>query len=174
MTTANLLRFERALNMKEGTLDRELVWETPSGKRVQIKSRRLVSFEHRHLGAISYEITVLNANAPLLISSKLKLSQTSEEKPDDPRQSRNFTHQVLQPQMQRADDKRIILGFKTANSHMTLGCGIDHQIETKCPFTYKLVPKQDRGKVVFSVDAKAGEPVRITKVFAYHNSGVQR
>ena len=38
LTTANLLRFERALNMKEGTLDRELVWETPSGKQVQIEA----------------------------------------------------------------------------------------------------------------------------------------
>ena len=40
---ANLIEYERALNMKEGTLDRQLVWETPSGKRVAIRSRRMIS-----------------------------------------------------------------------------------------------------------------------------------
>jgi alpha,alpha-trehalose phosphorylase len=170
LSTAKLLEFERALNMKEGTLDRTLVWETPSGKQIQINSRRLVSFEHRHLGAISYEVTVLNDDAHIFISSKLKAVQAAEGQGDDPRKSRAFTHQVLVPQMQRHGDRRIVLGFNTASSQMTLGCGIDHQIETQCRFTSDLELKEDRGKVVFSVDAKAGLPINITKVFAYHTS----
>ena len=44
--------------MKSGTLDREILWETPAGKQVLIASRRLVSFANRH---ISYRVTVLNA-----------------------------------------------------------------------------------------------------------------
>ena len=40
---AHLLKFDRRLNMKTGTLDREILWETPAGKHVLIKSRRLVS-----------------------------------------------------------------------------------------------------------------------------------
>ena len=43
LPTATLVSFERALNMKSGTLDREILWETPAGKQVSIKSRRLVS-----------------------------------------------------------------------------------------------------------------------------------
>ena len=52
LPNAQLLSYNRRLNMKSATLDRELVWETPSGKQVSIKSRRLVSFPHRHLAAI--------------------------------------------------------------------------------------------------------------------------
>jgi len=170
LSTAKQLKFERALNMKDGTLDRTLVWETPSGKQIQINSRRLVSFEHRHLGAISYEVTVLNSDAHIFVSSKLKAVEAAEGREDDPRKSRAFTHQVLVPQMQRHADRRIVLGFSTARSQMTLGCAIDHQIETQCRFTSDLSLKEDRGKVVFSVDAKAGLPVHITKVFAYHTS----
>ena len=44
LPTADLLDFERALDMRGGTLDRELLWETPAGKHVSIKSRRIVSF----------------------------------------------------------------------------------------------------------------------------------
>src|SRR6516165_2085592 len=42
LPSATLRHYERRLNMKSGWLDRELVWETASGKQVQIKSRRMV------------------------------------------------------------------------------------------------------------------------------------
>ena len=37
--------------MKCETLDREILWETPTGKQVLIASRRLVSFVDRHVAA---------------------------------------------------------------------------------------------------------------------------
>src|SRR5215467_3346614 len=55
LQSANIRHYERLLNMKSGWLDRELLWETASGKQVRIKSRRLVSFSQRHVAAISYE-----------------------------------------------------------------------------------------------------------------------
>jgi hypothetical protein len=55
---AHLLEFERVLDMRAGTLERCVLWETPSGKRVTVRSTRLVSFTHRHLAAVRYEVTV--------------------------------------------------------------------------------------------------------------------
>ena len=55
LPNANLLSYDRRLNMKSGTLDREILWETPAGKQVLITSRRLVSFANRHVAAISYQ-----------------------------------------------------------------------------------------------------------------------
>src|SRR5215467_8694571 len=69
---ANLRHYERRLNMKSGTLDREVLWETPSGKLVQIRSRRLISFQQRHVAAISYEVSLLNAEVPIVISSEMQ------------------------------------------------------------------------------------------------------
>src|SRR5262245_23769067 len=71
LANASIRRYARQLNMKSGTLDRDLVWETQSGKLVRIQSRRLVSFQQRHVAAISYEVTVLNSAAPVLISSEI-------------------------------------------------------------------------------------------------------
>ncbi|MBN9252576.1 MAG: NAD-dependent epimerase/dehydratase family protein, partial [Mesorhizobium sp.] len=68
---AKLLSYDRRLNMKSGTLDREILWKAPSGKRVSIVSRRLVSFVERHVAAISYRVTVTNAAASLVISSEM-------------------------------------------------------------------------------------------------------
>src|ERR1700760_101989 len=63
VTAANLLRCERRLDMRAGTLDREILWETADGKQVQIRSRRLVSLANRHAAAISYNVTLLNGAA---------------------------------------------------------------------------------------------------------------
>src|SRR5262245_63922546 len=35
---SNIRHYSRQLNMKSGTLDRDIVWETPSGKEVRIRS----------------------------------------------------------------------------------------------------------------------------------------
>src|SRR4029077_10464296 len=71
LPSATLLSYDRRLNMKSGTLDREILWETPAGKQVSITSRRLVSFAHRHVAAISYSVTLVNEAASLVISSEM-------------------------------------------------------------------------------------------------------
>src|SRR5271167_58150 len=71
LSNANLVSYDRRLNMRSGTLDREILWETPAGKQVLITSRRLVSFANRHVAAISYSVTVLNAAVSVVISSEM-------------------------------------------------------------------------------------------------------
>src|SRR5262250_355835 len=89
---ARLLSYDRRLNMRSGTLDREILWETPAGKQVSIRSRRLVSFENRHVAAISYCVTLLNANAFVVISSEMNADQLgSRIDSDDPRLAKAFS-----------------------------------------------------------------------------------
>jgi alpha,alpha-trehalose phosphorylase len=170
LPTANLLKFERALDMQNGTLDREVLWQTPSGKQVSIRSRRLVSFEHRHLAAISYEVTILNAKAPIVISSEMHYDASARASEGDPRLAKGFKERVLLPQQHFVKDRRIILSHITRNSRMTLACGVDHEFETKSPYFYDSQCSEDDGKVVFSVDAQPGVPIRLVKYMTYHTS----
>ena len=170
LPTANLLRFERALDMKAGTLDREVLWETPSGKQISIRSRRLVSFQHRHLAAISYQVTVLNAKAPVVISSEMITEQSNQTGNGDFRRARGFEHRVLLPQVSYAKDHRIVLSHATNNSKMTLACGIEHAIETACAYSYKSQCSDDAGQIVFSIDAQPDKPFQLTKYITYHTS----
>jgi alpha,alpha-trehalose phosphorylase len=170
LPTANLLRFERALDMQNGVLDRDLVWETAAGKQVAIKSRRIVSFQHRHLAAIQYEVTLLNAEAPLIISSQMVNEDTREAEKGDPRRPKGFRDKVLIPRVQRSNSRRIVLSHKTKSSKMSLACGTDHVIETECPYHSETIYDEDGGKVVFAVDAKPGVPVKLIKSISYHTS----
>ena len=54
LESAFILRYERALDMQTGTLDRQVLWETPAGRQLLVESRRLVSFHEKHVAAISY------------------------------------------------------------------------------------------------------------------------
>ena len=171
LATANLLRFDRLLNMRAGTLDREILLETPGGKQVLIKSRRLISFEHRHAAAILYEVTVLNARAPVVLSSEVIAERRSEPRADnDPRRGRNFAGRVLQPRTTHANDMRVVLCHGTDRTKMVLACGIDHRLETDGVYACKATHHADFGQVAFTVDAEPGQPIRLAKLIAYHSS----
>jgi len=173
LPTANLLSFERALNMRSATLDREILWETPSGKQVSIKSRRLVSLQHRHLAAIHYEVMLLNAEAPIVISSEMVTEHgdvTGQGGEEDPRVAKGFRGRVLLPRLNYVNDRRTVLGYVTNNSKMSLACGVDHAFDTECPYSYKSDCSEDSGKVVFSVDAKPRVPIHLSKYITYHTS----
>jgi len=170
LPTADLKKFTRTLDMQKGTLTRDILWSMPSGKLVSIKSTRLVSFEHRHLAAIQYEVTVLNSRAPVVISSEITPHRTIRGTDGDPRDTKIFREKVLNRQTRMAKDKQIILGFQTSNSGMTLGCGFDHSVETDSLITCENQTFEDEGNVTFSVVAQPNDPVRITKWMSFHTS----
>ena len=131
LPVADTRQYARVLDMREGALTRELLWSTPSGKRVSVRSVRLVSFEHRHLMAMSYEVTLLSDAATVVISSRVVNRQDStpaDERPgqrsEDPRHGSTFDHRVLEPQIATADGMQLRFGYRTPNSHMTLALAV--------------------------------------------------
>ena len=176
LPTARLRTYERSLDFRRGVLTRDLEWASPGGKHVRVVSHRLVSLEHRHLGAITYEVEV-DRDAPVVISSQLLNRQDSraDDEPrggnnGDPRRSRGFFDRVLNARQHHVEAHRIVTGYRTSHSRMTLGVGVDHIIETDNPWRATTTWGEDLSKVVFTVDARAGAPIRITKFFTYHTS----
>jgi alpha,alpha-trehalose phosphorylase len=168
---ANLLKYDRRLNMKSGTLDREILWETPGGKQVLITSRRLVSFANRHVAAISYCLTLLDAEAFVVISSEMATNEPSARiHGDDPRQTRAFSGRVIHQRSNYSKDGRIVLCHATEKSRLMLTCATDNALETSCPHAYKVVHTGDFGQVAFTIEARRGCPIQLTKYMVYHTS----
>ena len=170
----DLVRAERILDMRNGILERELVWRTPLGKHVRIRSRRLVSLAYRHLAAISWEVEVENAEANVVISSELFNHQDarSVDEPTifDPRRAKGMEHRVLDPVLQEQTDGRMVMGYRAHNSGMTLASGIDHIVSTECDYHAAYEIGEDLSKVVYTVEATPGNPFRLTKLLTYHDS----
>ena len=170
LPNAHLLKYDRRLDMKAGLLVREILWETPSGKQVLIKSQRLISFQHRHLAAISYEVTIQNASAPVVISSEMCVHQPSKSLSEihDPRQAKMFIERALHPELHFSQDSRVLLCHSTKNSGMILAAGIDHHLETNCPHKHDSHCSEDFGQVVYTLEAHPGSPIHLTKYMSYH------
>ena len=180
LAVADLDTYERAVDFRNGVLTRDMIWRTPSGKRVRVSSQRMVSLVHRHLAVMSLEVTMLDSSAPIVISSQLLNRQDGEDEyhvrsaalgeGKDPRQARKFDHRVLQPRLQSERDNEIVLGYRCANSGMTLACGTRHRIETSCETDIATDVDVDLAKTVFTVRATQGDPIKVTKFVAYHSS----
>jgi len=69
LPSARVRGYARVLDMRAGTLARELVWSTGGGKHVRVRSCRIVSLEHRHVAAMTYEVTLLDHPAPVAVCS---------------------------------------------------------------------------------------------------------
>ena len=105
--TAELESYERSLDFRDGVLRRSLVWRTPAGKRVLVESTRMVSMTQRHLALMTFEVTMLSGDAPIVISSQLLNRQDGEDEYHvptaamgegaDPRKAVAFGRRVLLP-----------------------------------------------------------------------------
>jgi alpha,alpha-trehalose phosphorylase len=171
LPNAHLLNYDRRLNMKDGTLDRTVLWETPAGKQVSITSRRMVSFVNRHVATISYSVTLVDAQAFVVISSEMATNKpASLNNRDDPRLARAFSGRVLHPQTNYSKDRRIVLCHATEKSRFTLTCATDHVLETSCPHSHQVACTPDFGQVAYTIDAKPGSTIQFTKYMVYHTS----
>ncbi|MFV0260139.1 MAG: glycoside hydrolase family 65 protein [Acidimicrobiales bacterium] len=182
---ADLEGYERSVDFRRGGYRRELVWRTPSGKRIRVVTTRMVSLVHRHVAVLTLELELLDGDAPVLVSSQLQNRQDGEDEyhvraaalgeGGDPRQARRFDRRVLLPRLHRVADEgdcggQVVLGYRTSGSGMTLACGYQHELDTSCATSIETHVDADHAKTVFTIDGIARSPIRITKYVSYHSS----
>jgi alpha,alpha-trehalose phosphorylase len=180
LSLADLHAYERRLDFRSGILSRELEWRTPSGKRVLVRSKRMASLTDRHLVMIDFEVTMLDADASVVLSSQILNRQDvpdefnrgnrPQDTQFDPRKAEQFLERVLQPRLQRAERGRFMLGYRCTNSGMTLVCAAQHAIDTRNVVDESSQISDDLAKQVYRIKAKRGEPIRLTKMISYHTS----
>ncbi|MGA3153616.1 MAG: hypothetical protein ABSD40_14565, partial [Streptosporangiaceae bacterium] len=152
-------------------------WATDAGKHVRIRSCRLVSLEHRHVVAMTYEVTMLDDAAPIVISSMVLnrqdahlLDDLPEYRPGDPRLATVLPHRVLNEQAAERAGRRILLGYQTTSSKMTLGVGVDHVIDTACSYQATGSLEDETAELLLTAEAMPGVPIRITKFATFQAS----
>jgi alpha,alpha-trehalose phosphorylase len=170
--TTEVREFERALDMRAGTLDRSVVYQMADGRRFRVDTRRFVSLAHRHVACLRYELTALDAPGHLVISSELR---TPEDAPGgaeaDPRRSRLVDGQALEPGLEAAEGARVIRSYRTARSGLAVAAGMDHDFDEESVTGVRTRLDGARAQVLFEVDAQPGRTVLLTKWLAYHYGG---
>ncbi len=179
LSVADIVTYQRTLDFAEGVLTRDILWRTPAGNRVHVRSRRMVSFTQRHLAVLTLEVTVLDRAVPIAVTSHILNRQDGlneyrtkfvDRGAADPRKAEGFGGRVLQPAEHWGGDNRALLGYRCANSGMTLAIGTDHQIETENEYEQLTEVEEDFAKHVFRILALPGKKITITKAVSYHTS----
>jgi alpha,alpha-trehalose phosphorylase len=176
LPTARTPEYLRVLDMRNGVLTRDLLWSTPSGKHARVRSTRLVSFEHRHVIAISYEVTMDRA-APVIIRSRVvnranPVGEGADADNDrnDPRLGTRLGRPVLDAHLAQHEGDRLVLGYQTVRSGMTLAIAVDHVLDVPSSHHVSTDADPDASEFVVAVDAAPGVPIRVVKYAAYQSS----
>ena len=175
LSTAELESFSRTLDFRDGVLRRDLLWVTAKGHRVQVRSTRMVSFTRRNLGLMSFEVTLLDADAKVVIASVVRNRQ--DEVPEgassvvgfDPRKSASFENRVLLSQVNGEEQGRMVFGYRSSHSGLGLAIGVDHELYTADPISIETRMNADLGRRTYRISATKGQPILLVKWVAYHH-----
>jgi alpha,alpha-trehalose phosphorylase len=76
---------ERVLDFRAGTLTRTAEWCSPAHRTIRVKSTRLVSFTHRAILAIAYEVEPVDGRVNVVVHSDLIANEQLPSSGGDPR-----------------------------------------------------------------------------------------
>ncbi|QNE16593.1 glycoside hydrolase family 65 protein [Kribbella qitaiheensis] len=163
---------ERCLDFRAGMLRREVDWTSPAGKRVKVRSKRLVSLTQRAVAAIEYVVEAVDEPIRLVVQSELVANETQPRLSDDPRVSA-VLESPLQAVSQDSDAEEVILAHRTRASGLLMAAGMAHLVECSARMEQDVDVREDWGRHTIICELKPGETLRVVKFLAYGWSGLR-
>jgi alpha,alpha-trehalose phosphorylase len=165
----HLLDHERLLDLRAGTLRRSAHWRSPAGQEIKVTSTRLVSFTHRSVMAVSYEVEPVSDNARVVIQSELVANeQLPESKSADPRVAAAM-HNPLQSLEHDCNGDRLVLIHETRHSGRRVAAAAEHVVEASdgVKATTDWGVRPDWGRITVTAALKPGQKLRLIKFVSY-------
>ncbi|MQY02177.1 glycoside hydrolase family 65 protein [Actinomadura macrotermitis] len=162
-----LHRHERVLDLRAGTLTREVEWTSPAGQKVRVTSTRLVSLTQRAVAAVCYEVEALDAPARIVAQSELV---ANEDLPgagtDDPRQSAVLASPLVGEEHVASGTKQVLV-HRTRHSGLRLAAAMDHEVHGPDPISVESESVPDVARMTVATRLEPGQKLRIVKYLAY-------
>ena len=162
-----MVSHHRRLDLKAGTLTRDVEWESPAHRTIRVRSTRLVSLVHRAVAAILYEVEPIDGAADFVLQSELvanepvAIASTADPRTagviDSPLESEFFGH----------EDKRAILIHSTRRSKLGLVVGMDHVLTAPRGTQSTSESSEDRARMTVTTHLAPGQSLRVVKFVAF-------
>ncbi|MEV4137840.1 glycoside hydrolase family 65 protein [Dactylosporangium sp. NPDC049742] len=162
----NLLSHERVLDLRAGTLRRDVDWMSPAQQRVKISTTRLVSLEQRSIAAFLYEVEPVDGPARVIVQSELVANEDVPQQSKDPRVAAALGH-ALEPEEHSANELNGQLLHRTKASWLRLGAEMDHEVDAPVPVRSHTEAREDWARTTFACELQPGQRLRIVKYLAY-------
>lgn len=160
--------YERVLDFRTGVLTRSVEWESPQGRRVALRSRRLVSFENKHLFALEYQVTPLNFSGSVTLAATLNGVVKNQEAGDDPRVGSAVSGPALHFVESVQTDQLSMLLQRTHNSGFQLVSAT--HVTVDAAHAVQQAREGQRLEQRFAIAAAQGQTITLTKYGSYHSS----
>ena len=167
-----LLRHERVLDFRAGTLSRQADWVSPAGRAVRITSVRLVSLTQRSVGAIYYQVEPLDGPVRVVLQSELVANEQLPLSGGDPRVAAAL-EAPLESLDHGAADGGALLVHRTRQSDLTVVAGMRHQVACDATVHQWTESRPDLGRLTISGRLEHGQPLRLVKFVGYGWSGIR-
>ncbi|MFC3503969.1 glycoside hydrolase family 65 protein [Micromonospora krabiensis] len=161
-----LLSHERILDMRAGTLHRELHWRSPAGREVKVRSTRLVSFTQRAVAAINYEVEAVDGPLRLIVQSELVANESLPAQSRDPRVAA-VLESPLQAEEELTTDDGGLLIHRTKVSGLRVAAAMDHEVRGPEHVTVESEGYEDWVRTTVGCVLKPGEKLRVIKYLTY-------
>ena len=160
---------ERVLDLRAGTLSREVAWTSPAGRQVRISSVRLVSLTQRAVAAICYTVEPVSEPLRLVVQSELVANEALPDAGNDPRTAAALEAPLISEEYvaSKDDQFRVILVHRTCHSGLRLAAGMAHDIEGAETMRAHTEAFPDVGRCTVAAQVQPGARLRIVKYFSY-------
>jgi alpha,alpha-trehalose phosphorylase len=161
-----LVRHVRRLDFRAGVLTREVEWRSPTGRRVLVRSTRLVSFSQRSAAAVRYEVEPLDGTMRVVLQSELVTNESQPPPSSDPRAAAALSNPLV-GEFHNTRDLRVVLMHATRRSGLRMAAGMDHMVEGPEGTVTATESEDDLGRVTVTTDLESGTTLRLDKLLAY-------
>jgi len=157
---------ERLLDLRAGTLQRSAQWTSPAGSRVQVCSTRLVSFSHRAVAALCYEVEAVDREVRLIVQSELVANEAQPTLSGDPRVAAVLVHPLVA--VERDIERHgALLVHRTRSSGLLVAAGMEHVIEGPGRVEEETDGRDDWARTTVTCVLQPGQRLRLVKFLAY-------
>jgi alpha,alpha-trehalose phosphorylase len=160
---------ERILDLRAGTLTRQVDWSSPAGARIKVTSVRMVSLTQRAIAAISYTVEPVEGKLRLVLQSELVANEELPAAGKDPRLSAilqsplvSEAHESYEPTPSRA-----LLVHRTRVSGLRIAAGMSHEITGLAKMATRIESYPDLGRTTVATQVAPGEKLHIVKYIGY-------
>jgi alpha,alpha-trehalose phosphorylase len=160
----------RCLDMRAGTLEREVEWHSPAGDGVRVRSTRLVSLSQRAVAAICYEVESIDSSLRVVVQSELVANEELPDLGPDPRTAAAL-ERPLEAEEFGVDDTEAVMVHRTRVSGLRVASGMRHTVDGPINTERDIFGSPDVCRLTVATRLKPGERLRIVKYVAYGWSG---
>ncbi len=161
-----LHKHERCLDMRDGVLRRSAEWESPAGRRVKVRSTRMVSLTQRAIAAVLYEVEAVDEAARVVVQSELVANEELPAASSDPRAAAALAEPLVSNSHGHMGN-RVGLMHTVRKSGLRVSVVADHIVEGPDNLLTETESRDDLGRFTVAALLQPGEVLRLVKFVAY-------